>query len=342
MTAAALSALPPLNPTIHRPTMKLQGSLPKGLSHDDFHRWHTRESYGRCNHSRRTYCPSPFKFRLAPPTRSTWQGCDANVFGDKAREKRPGSPHRWVVALQDDSGRCRDDGKAAGRLRLRRFGPKGAQCSIATRDHRRSNTSVVNASSSFTALREHHPDDRDQDEAAAAAVAAADAVPVDPPTTGSYKWIGRDLEAQLRDHDPRSAAPRGERRRPDGAAAVKIIFSDIDGSLIHYSQGHDDDSTQRRDGDNKILELPPSATGMRGTISSRTLAACRDLRIEEGVKLVLITGARTSTLLNRLPFLPKADARAMGLLEPVSAASVQGVGSSAGDERQHCVAAGPM
>jgi hydroxymethylpyrimidine pyrophosphatase-like HAD family hydrolase len=87
--------------------------------------------------------------------------------------------------------------------------------------------------------------------------------------------------------------------------ALKIIFSDIDGSLIHYPKQHD--KTQQDD-NNKILELPPSATGLRGIISSQTLATCRDLRVKKGVKLVLVTGARTSTLLNRLPYLPKADA----------------------------------
>eukprot|EP00956_Cyclotella_meneghiniana_P003346 scaffold4066_cov63-Cyclotella_meneghiniana.AAC.6 len=47
---------------------------------------------------------------------------------------------------------------------------------------------------------------------------------------------------------------------------------------------------------------------MQGVISSKTLLLCRDLRDKKGVKLVLVTGARTSTLLNRLPYLPKADA----------------------------------
>lgn len=96
--------------------------------------------------------------------------------------------------------------------------------------------------------------------------------------------------------------------------SIKIIFSDIDGSLIHYpkSSQENDETQQQQDGNdgshNEILALPPSATGMQGIISSQTLATCRDLRVEKGVKLVLVTGARTSTLLNRLPYLPKADA----------------------------------
>ena len=47
---------------------------------------------------------------------------------------------------------------------------------------------------------------------------------------------------------------------------------------------------------------------MRGSISSHTLALCRDLRRQHGVKLVLVSGMRTSTLLSRLPYLPRADA----------------------------------
>ena len=37
------------------------------------------------------------------------------------------------------------------------------------------------------------------------------------------------------------------------------------------------------------------------------MALCNELRTNKGVKLVLVTGARTSTLLSRLPYLPKAD-----------------------------------
>jgi hydroxymethylpyrimidine pyrophosphatase-like HAD family hydrolase len=86
----------------------------------------------------------------------------------------------------------------------------------------------------------------------------------------------------------------------------KIIFSDIDGSLLHYPTSAEL-AAQKDDDDNKMLALPPSATGLMGVISSKTLAKCRDLR-SAGVPLVLISGMRTSTLLNRLPYLPKADA----------------------------------
>jgi hypothetical protein len=46
---------------------------------------------------------------------------------------------------------------------------------------------------------------------------------------------------------------------------------------------------------------------MMGVISSKTLRQCQEIRLQ-GVKLVLISGMRTSTLLKRLPCLPKADA----------------------------------
>lgn len=90
------------------------------------------------------------------------------------------------------------------------------------------------------------------------------------------------------------------------SSTVKIIFSDIDGSLVHYPTKQASSSADAYNPD--ILSLPPSATGLQGIISSKTLATCRDLRVKKGIKLVLVTGARTSTLLNRLPYLPKADA----------------------------------
>jgi hydroxymethylpyrimidine pyrophosphatase-like HAD family hydrolase len=88
---------------------------------------------------------------------------------------------------------------------------------------------------------------------------------------------------------------------------LKIIFSDVDGALIHYPKKNKNDDNSDDQEHNSILALPPSATGMKGIISSQTLLSCRDLR-RRGVKLVLVSGMRTSTLLNRLPYLPRADA----------------------------------
>lgn len=83
---------------------------------------------------------------------------------------------------------------------------------------------------------------------------------------------------------------------------LKIVFSDVDGALVHYIDGGKTPASDRQ-----ILSLPPSATGMKGIISAQTLKSFRGLR-EKGVIVVLVSGMRTSTLLNRLPYLPRADA----------------------------------
>ena len=115
-------------------------------------------------------------------------------------------------------------------------------------------------------------------------------------------WLKLDLEKELS-----NATPDGEIKKRE-VLPVKIIFSDIDGSLVHYDKTYDDQQQQRQqNGDNELIFLPPSATGLRGVISSQTLQLCQKLRMDKNVKLVLITGARTSTLLNRLPYLPRAD-----------------------------------
>lgn len=88
------------------------------------------------------------------------------------------------------------------------------------------------------------------------------------------------------------------------AADIRIVFSDVDGTLVHYPE---ESSSENEQAGNRILKLPPSATGMQGIISSRTLEYCRDLR-RQNKKLVLISGMRTTTLLKRIPYLPRADA----------------------------------
>jgi hypothetical protein len=107
---------------------------------------------------------------------------------------------------------------------------------------------------------------------------------------------------------------------------IKIVFSDVDGTLLHYpsldhsdgkgsnnnnNNDETDGSIATDDASNEILRLPPSSTGLVGIISSRTLQQCQEIRRgaqHGGCKLVLVSGMRTSTLLQRLPFLPKADA----------------------------------
>jgi len=118
-------------------------------------------------------------------------------------------------------------------------------------------------------------------------------------------WLKLDLERELS-----NATPDGKMTRRE-VLPVKI-FSDIDGSLVHYDKTYDDDQQQQQQqqqngNNNELIFLPPSATGLQGVISSQTLQLCQKLRTVKNVKLVLITGARTCTLLNRLPYLPKAD-----------------------------------
>eukprot|EP01082_Thalassiosira_pseudonana_P003932 g2661.t1 g2661 contig12:565928-567211(+) len=108
-----------------------------------------------------------------------------------------------------------------------------------------------------------------------------------------------------------------------------VVFSDVDGTLVHYPEhlqkGGDDSESD--DGDNDaMIFLPPSKTGTRGVISTRTLQLCHRLRhgvtttsegsfdnqqqraINGGVALILVSGMRTTTLFQRLPYLPRADA----------------------------------
>eukprot|EP00752_Nemacystus_decipiens_P003206 g2967.t1 len=56
-----------------------------------------------------------------------------------------------------------------------------------------------------------------------------------------------------------------------------------------------------------VLPLPSSATGRKAVISMETLKLAAKVRAS-GAKLVLVSGTRYSTLVNRLPFLPRADA----------------------------------
>jgi len=109
----------------------------------------------------------------------------------------------------------------------------------------------------------------------------------------------------------------------------RIVFSDVDGTLVHYPAsgatavlppGDEDDESSSP----PLVHLPPSKTGARGALSMRTLALCHRLRngergggggiddadtiLARRVPLVLISGMRTTTLFQRLPYLPRADA----------------------------------
>lgn len=57
----------------------------------------------------------------------------------------------------------------------------------------------------------------------------------------------------------------------------------------------------------RLLALPPSTTGRVGAISQGSLERYAAVRAS-GARLVVVSGARTPTLLQRLPFIPAADA----------------------------------
>lgn len=84
---------------------------------------------------------------------------------------------------------------------------------------------------------------------------------------------------------------------------IEFVFSDVDGTLVHFPEQSSSDENE------DILQLPTSSTGMQGVISCQSLKLCQQLR-SKGVKLILVSGMRTSTLFKRLPYLPRADAYA--------------------------------
>ena len=104
------------------------------------------------------------------------------------------------------------------------------------------------------------------------------------------------------------------------AMSPKLIFSDIDGTLVHIA----DDKLQRYgtlSEDGRVFRvaeestgpalavrpLPVSSTGTVAFISEKTLKLVAELR-KKGHIFVLISGARSSTFMERLPYLPAADA----------------------------------
>lgn len=72
--------------------------------------------------------------------------------------------------------------------------------------------------------------------------------------------------------------------------------------MVHYYENEKDTP-----GPPEVLALPSSATGRKAVISVETLGLAAKVRAS-GAKLVLVSGTRYSTLVNRLPFLPRADA----------------------------------
>ncbi|KAF5839035.1 HAD-like domain-containing protein [Dunaliella salina] len=86
--------------------------------------------------------------------------------------------------------------------------------------------------------------------------------------------------------------------------AKKILFSDIDGTCMHDPGV---EAGRSLPAGNMLLTTPPSTSGRVGVISSATIDMVAAFR-KQGLKFVVVTGARLSTLLMRLPYLPYADA----------------------------------
>ncbi|KAL3782444.1 hypothetical protein HJC23_006017 [Cyclotella cryptica] len=130
-----------------------------------------------------------------------------------------------------------------------------------------------------------------------------------------------------------------------------IVFSDVDGTLVHYprhlqqqqrqqhnhNNENDTSSSPSSSNDNPLIFLPPSKTGTRGVLSKRTLELCHQIRhgrtsltastatnqdetatpslkqpqpqqLRGRTPFILVSGMRTTTLFQRLPYLPRADA----------------------------------
>jgi hydroxymethylpyrimidine pyrophosphatase-like HAD family hydrolase len=86
----------------------------------------------------------------------------------------------------------------------------------------------------------------------------------------------------------------------------RVLFTDLDGTLVHYAS-HTLPGTPPYESSD-LLTLPPSTTGLAGTISAATLSGLARLRSLPGMHVVIVSGARSSTLDRRLPYLPACDA----------------------------------
>lgn len=106
-----------------------------------------------------------------------------------------------------------------------------------------------------------------------------------------------------------------------GGKQVKAIFSDLDGTIVHFPAWFEEHGSRiiSRDPEAKraVVESPsgeqqdcrllPSSTMGDGCVSERTIELVAALR-SEGVLFFVVTAARKSTLIERMPLLPVSDA----------------------------------
>mmetsp|Transcript_33085 Transcript_33085/g.104025 ORF Transcript_33085/g.104025 Transcript_33085/m.104025 type:complete len:333 (+) Transcript_33085:68-1066(+) len=106
----------------------------------------------------------------------------------------------------------------------------------------------------------------------------------------------------------------------DRPARLRAVFSDLDGTLVHFPSWFEEhgakivsrDAEAKRcvvesaTGERRECRLLPSSTMGDGVVSERTVELVRQLRAE-GVLFAVVTAARKSTLLARLPLLPACD-----------------------------------
>eukprot|EP00966_Prymnesium_polylepis_P022620 520458-Prymnesium_polylepis.1 len=102
---------------------------------------------------------------------------------------------------------------------------------------------------------------------------------------------------------------------------LKAVFSDLDGTLVHFAKWFEQHGTrivsmdeqagtavvETASGERRDCRLLPSSTMGPGLVSERSVELVAELRAE-GVMFVVVTAARKSTLLERLPLLPDCDA----------------------------------
>lgn len=117
-------------------------------------------------------------------------------------------------------------------------------------------------------------------------------------------------------------------------APLRAVFSDLDGTLVHFSKWFEEHGTrivemdegrnyavvENAAGERRACRLLPSSTMGPGLVSERSVELVAELR-REGVLFVVVTAARKSTLLERLPLLPELD---VAVAETGSRVYVQG------------------